>query len=423
MPAGGISRACLKQDGPRDGATKSVRGKRSLTATHMQRSVLAVTCRSSSITPIHSFSSSTCEVKPTTPSIPHTPPQTPHRGRPRNRSNTAPVKATTIDNDKGSTAATRKNHLMTPPQSPLTCSSKKPLSKRTFPKCLHASTTRRPTRLVTSVSYPSHLVSNIVDLSWILSEMEAAITAFPSAMLQLDSAVIQHLRSCRSPSTSYKPETAQLSRRPSLISPPHSRYSPLQPSMMSSPHLGRAHAKDSPTVASHNPLRAIFPGAPAHLLNALQANTIALNYICETTTAILSPITASSLAKARRTSAVYRVPRSPRRFRGPLDLAGMTPNARRMLGFPRRSQASLSTAVSDTGSQPGEQENEPEKPISAEHGMRERGEKVRAELMDMSRWLVEEIGRRTDHWGSEGRANTLVLALGEAVKLGDKARG
>ncbi|KAI4135853.1 MAG: hypothetical protein LQ347_000306 [Umbilicaria vellea] len=192
--------------------------------------------------------------------------------------------------------------------------------------------------------------------------------------------------------------------------------------MMSSPHLGRAHPNDSPTVASHNPLRAIFPGAPAHLLNALQANTIALNHICEKTTAILSPISASSLA-TRRTSAVYRVSRSPRRFRGPLDLAKIAPKARRMLSFPRQSQVSLSATVSDTESQPGEQKKKPEEPTSAEHGMRERGEKVRDGLMDMSRWLVQEIGRRTDDWGSGGRANTLVLALGEVVKLGDKSRG
>lgn len=423
MPTGGISRTCVKQHGPRDGATRVVRDERNLTATHMQRSLLAVSCRSSSVTSIRSLSSSTCEVKPATASVPQTPPQTPHRGRPRNRSNTAAIKATTTDIDISSSAAARDTRLITPPQSPLSCSPKKALSKRKFPKRLHSSTAGRPTRLVTSASYPSHFVSSLADLSWVLSEIEAAITAFPSAMLQLDSPVIQHLRSCRISSTSYKTETAQHLRRPSLTSPLHRRYSPLQPSMVSFPHLGRAEPNASPTAASSNPLRAIFPGAPAHLLNALQANTIALNHVCEITTSTLSPKLASSLAKARRSSAVYRVSRSPRRFRGPLDLAGIAPKARRMLGFPRRSQGSLSATDPDTVSQPGEHENEAVEPPSAEHGMRERCEEVRAELMDMSRWLVDEIGRRKKEWRSEGRASTLILALGEVVRLGDKARG
>lgn len=418
-PAGGLSRTCVKQDDPQDVATNSVLEKSSLTATQMQRSVVAVACQNSSTTSIHSSSSSTCEVKPATPS-PHTPPRTPHRGRPRNRPNNKPIKATVTDNDKASTPTTQEAHPITPPQSPLTSSAKKPLSRKTLSKRMHSSTTRRPPRLVTSASYPSHFVSDLVDLSWILSELEASITAFPNAMLELDSPVVQHLRHCHGPSTSYNTETAQVLRRPSIMLPPHSRYSPLQPPVMSSQHRGRAQINDSPTSLSQHSLRAVFPGAPAHLLSALHATTIVLNHVCEIMTSILLPISTSSLVKTRRCSAVDRVSRSPRSLRRPLDLAGIAPKARRMLGIPRRSRVSLSAAPRSSNSQSGEHENEPEESTLAEHDWKERGERVRGELRNMSRWLVEEIGKETNNGGSEGQAGALISALGAIVRLGDK---
>ena len=412
----------MEQDGPRDGAIRSVLDKSSLTATHMQRSVHAISCHNSSVTSLHS-SSLTCEVKPATASLPHTPPQTPHRGRPRNRSKSTPIKATVTDNDKANTAATSEAHPITPPQSPITSPQRKPLSRKRLSKRMHSSTTRRPTRLVTSATYPSHFVSDLVDLSWILSELETSITAFPCTMLQLDSPVVQHFRSCQGSSTSPKTETAQVLRRPSLISPPHSRYSPLQPSKISSQHQGSAQTNESPTFPSQNPLRAVFPGAPAHLLDALHATTIALNHVCEIMASIPSPNCTSTLTKTRRSSAVYHVSRSPRRFRGPLDLTGIAPKARRMLGIPRQSLVSFSAAPPSSESPPWEHENKPEGSKPSEHGLKERGEKVRGELGDMSRWLVEEIGKRTNNGGSERRDGTLLTALGEIVRLGDKPCG
>lgn len=396
----------MEQDGPQDGAIRLGRDNRSFTAAHMQKSVSR---QDSSVTSIHSSSSLTSEVEPATPSGLHTPPQTPHRGRPLNNS------------DKASAADTQDAHPTTPPQSPLTSSPKKPLSRKPFPKRMPSSTHRRPARLVTSATYLSHFVSDLVDLSWILSELENSITAFPCAMLQLDSPVVQHFRSCQGSPTLYKTETAQVLRLSSLISPPPSRYSPLQPYTMPPKHHSRTQTNDSPSFRNQNPLRAVFPGAPAHLLNALHATTIALNHVCEIITSISSSSSTSTLTKTCRSSAVCRVSRSPRRLRGPLELDEIAPKARRVLGITRRSRTSLRPARPSSESQSGELGKE-SKSIPVENGLKERGEKVREELREMSRWLMDEIGQSTDSGGPDGRADTLVLALGEVVRLGHTRR-
>lgn len=414
----------VKRDGLRDGATRSVLDKDDLAATYMQRSVRAVSYQNSSVTSIHSLSSSTCELKPAKASLPHTPPHTPHRGRARKRYNDAPVKAAMTDKEKASTAAAQEAHPITPPQSPGTCSSTKPFSRKTFPKRMQSSMTRYPARLLTSASYPSLFSSDPVNLSWILDELEISIRAFPCTMLQLDSPVIQYFHSGQGWSTSQKMETGQVLRRhSSLISPPHNRCVPLLAPKMSSPHYSLAQANDSLTSPSQNPLRAVFPGAPAHLLNALHATTLALNHVCEFMTSFSTPTSTSGLTEIRRSSDVYHISRSPRRCRGPLDLTGIAPKARRMLGIDLRSRASLSATHLSSGSQAREHGNEPGESTPAEHGLKERGEKVRAGLRDMSRWLMEEIEKRTNSEGVEGRADALIMALGEVVRLGDKSRG
>ena len=396
----------MKQDGTRDGAIRLGLDKRSLTAAHMQQTVLR---QGSSVTSICSSSSLTSEVKPATPSGPHTPPQTSHRGRPHNI------------NDKASAADTQDAHPITPPQSPLTSSPKKPISRKTFPKRMASSTHRRPARLVTSASYPSRFVSDLVDLSWILSELESSITAFPCTMLQLDSPVVQHFRSCQGSPTLYKTETARVLRSSSLISPPQSRYSPSQPHMMPPNNHSRTQINDSPSFRNQNPLRAVFPGAPAHLLNALHATTIALNHVCEITTSISSPSSTSTLTKTCRSSAVFPVSRSPRRLRGPLDLAEIAPKARRMLGITHRSRTSPRAAHLSSESRSWEFGKDSES-IPVENGLKERVEKVREGLREMSQWLMEEIWQSTDSGGPDGRADTIVMALGEVVRLGHKSR-
>ena len=423
-PPDGLSQTHERQNCSQDDTTRMVLEKGTLTSAHVARPVATVSCHNSSTISAHTLSSSTREVRSFTTPLPRTPPQTPHRGRRRSRSNKAPIEVIMTDSDKAGTVAAQEKHPITPPQSPIAFSLRKLHSRSSFPRRMQScSMPRRPVRLATSASYPSHFVSDFVELPWILNELETSITAFPCAMLQLESPVVQHFCLYGGSSVSCKAETAQVFRRSSLISPPHSRCSPFQPPLMSSEHHGRRQTKDWPTSPTQNPLHAIFPGAPGPLVGALHATIIALNHISEITTSFPSAPPTSRLTKIRRSPAVYHVSRSPRRFRGPLDLSSIAPKARRMLGIARLSRNPLSITHRSSQVQICESGNEPEQLRPTKQGLGERVERVRAGLTDMVGRLVEDIGKRMREDSSDGRAGTLVMALGEVVRLGDKLAG
>lgn len=142
-------------------------------------------------------------------------------------------------------------------------------------------------------------------VAWILDELEFMVGNFPSTMLQLDSPVIQHVR--RELMTATRSSSAV--PKPTLHSGPHSRYSTrhqdgacrsfsshslshsctegfhgaevccLCPPSLGSPSSIPSFTGTSPTSSTLYALRKVFPHAPSHTLDCIQATSFALAYV------------------------------------------------------------------------------------------------------------------------------------------------
>lgn len=242
-------------------------------------------------------------------------------------------------------------------------------------------------------------------LDWILNELEFMVENFPGVRLQLNSPVIQRLRS---PNTDRLGTEWRLGNPLSPSKPPHSRYSLFRP-LSSHPLTSRAPQnprdviRQSPTLAifdSPHPdllsdptfcaLKTIFPNAELPTLECLQATYLALNYLSLTEPP--SCTRRCSLSSSPRAEYPSTVP----------------PKARAMLGIQPPSSISPPKTPWFT----------PETPGLGNDGLRERIGNLVVRLSDMVGDLLDVIGgRRLGGWDS-----AFLSAVGEVIKMGEERR-
>lgn len=297
---------------------------------------------------------------------------------------------------------------------------------------LASSTVRRITTVrSTGQSPPSNLASNPCgdrnDL--ILSELEAAVSNYPTARLYLDSPVVQHARLVRSGQPRFlRPPCCYASL---WSAAPHSRYSrystfsPLSshpitpqatPSYRGLQFCRPAEDKDLSDMrastqfstealpAHSNPtmsaLRTIFPQAPANLLDSLQATYLALN--CISTLPVIYPSTPSEHSLPRSSTPSIR------------SLSSIAPKALATLGIERPHSSARGHSWLHV---PPSAAEDPSTADQHTARLRERRENLQISLRILVRGLLGEIeGRRLTK-----RDESLVKAVGEVVRCGEQA--
>ena len=151
----------------------------------------------------------------------------------------------------------------------------------------------------------TYSVQRYQPVAWILDELEFLVGNYPSTRLQLDSPVIQHIR--RQIVTAVRSSAG--GPQPTLHHLPHSRYSTrhrdsafpsfwshslshscaegfqgtefcgLSPPSLSSPYCTPSFTSTPPLSTTLYALRKVFPHAPSHTLDCIQATSFALAYV------------------------------------------------------------------------------------------------------------------------------------------------
>ncbi|KAL8812159.1 MAG: hypothetical protein Q9223_000917 [Gallowayella weberi] len=242
--------------------------------------------------------------------------------------------------------------------------------------------------------------------SWILQELEVLLADFPTRALRLNSSVITRIRAATSDSSASDP-----SLRHGSSTAPHSRYSPYRPlssNPISPQSLAHSAFPSRPPQADPTALalRSIFPQAPAHHLDSLQATYLALHYIA-------SIPTSESAGPQLPDTAVSPTTSAPQHSRSPSVVFNVPAKAIAMLGLesPVRSPTPLPSSPATSWFRA------PSPELDAD--MKTRLENVELLLETSVRRILVEI---------EGRAlgdgdDALVRAVGEVVKMGERRYG
>ncbi|KAL8952202.1 MAG: hypothetical protein Q9222_001857 [Ikaeria aurantiellina] len=259
--------------------------------------------------------------------------------------------------------------------------------------------------------WPSPTMTHLDSLStWILQELELAMTDFPATSLRLRSPVIQRIRSANPGSLA-----SGTSTRDRSATGPHSRYSPYNPlpghlakPQCSSdedraPHLhGNYHIPELDVTAIA--LRSVFPDARRPQLDSLQATYLALQYV------LILPSSGLAAASATDTATLPSTSRA-KHSRSSSIVSTVPAKARAMLGLeaPARSPVLFSPPVSSwfRASSP---ELDPE--------TKSRLENVKLLLETSVRKILVEVQGKPLVKEDEA----LVRAVGQIVKLGEKGK-
>lgn len=264
----------------------------------------------------------------------------------------------------------------------------------------------KPLQLDLSYQLPPHSfhIARHQPLDWMLDDLEFMAGGFPKTGLQLTSPVIRHLRMQRSGCSG---EESGPRSRISPSNAPHSRYSIFKPlsshpvTPQGSPTSGRTLFQDQnsslfdpihPKPSSINPtlyaLQTIFPNAAFPVLECLQANYLALNY--------LSLICPTSKPNA---------PFLSTDLKSPCNLSNVPPKARAMLGILSDPSPTASRLHSQILEQGGDRTSR-------------RIRRLTVKLRDVIRHLLKDVsGRRMKVWD-----DAFLRAVGEMVRMGEERR-
>ena len=277
------------------------------------------------------------------------------------------------------------SYPITPPTSrvPTPIGTTTPLCLRTGSRCVQPSMT--------------HLDHST---EWILQELETLMARFPATSLRLNSPVVKRIRSTSS--ASMVPDTASRHRS---ITAPHSRFSPYRPltSHPTTPQVSSQSAPSSPTNLKPNALRIVFPTAPIHSLESLQATFLAFHYISDFPFPDQVP---SSVRESARSSYIP----SAKPSRSSSLLFNIPSKAREMLGLVDSPTQALMPVASQGRSWFHSHSSEPDSELMT------RLENLKLLLESSVRRILVDIEGRA----LEKRDDVLVRAVGEVVRLGER---